>query len=810
MMKRWMLKRTGTWFVLVVFLFTTVFAMTCLEVKAYAANDLIIQSYTTDPDTVSNDFELSLVVKNISGADISDVDIDLSSNTNIAGQSSGLYIDNAISTIGDGDVKQVILPLKYTGDGSNQRVQVTFIYGADESTEYISLDVDVDDDDDNSPPFVSKDHVPTLNASIKGNDDVVAGSANTIHINLKNISKTTSAKNIVFVPVYSKDSAFTNAKATSTMPIKDLKYDDSTDMVLSVDVDKFANPGVHPFTFKLSFANAWNDEFTVEYTVYLEVSNYLSNASFDIRFAENQSVSAVAGGTFDLPIVLINNGSLSAKDVKIALSDLSQDTFMLSSGTGKNDFYRIYGNESKSLSYTLKASSTLKSGSHPVNFDISFTDEKGTVINEKLQLWVPVAGNEDRVSMLEILEIKPSMTSVKPGESFDVSVKIKNSGEYATQQIKVSADGGTVLLPVSQNLFIIPSLQKGETKSLIFRFQPQPDAARGGVPITIKVDSVDGGENTSIAQAISVFVDSTSDGKPEEGKNIPKIIVKSYSSEPTLVKAGENFVLNLEFLNTHASKTVKNIKGSFVVVESSNETGNVFSPVESSNTFYIDEIRPKGTTNWTLTLYTIPDAKSKTYTITVSFEYEDEAGNPYKADELIGIPVYQPSRFEVSEFSLPTETFMGQPVYVGFEMYNMGKTEIYNVKLSVEGDFEAQPKSNYFGNFESGRTEYFEINLIPTVVGQGNGRIVFQYENASGEKQELVKEISMNVIEMQMPPDGEIPVDGMPIPGDEGSQDKGFFGSIWFYIILGVVVVGGTVAIILVVRKRKKNKEFDF
>jgi len=138
------------------------------------------------------------------------------------------------------------------------------------------------------------------------------------------------------------------------------------------------------------------------------------------------------------------------------------------------------------------------------------------------------------------------------------------------------------------------------------------------------------------------------------------------------------------------------------------------------------------------------------------------------------------------------------------------------VKLNIEGDFDAQPKSNYFGNFESGRVEYFELNLIPMMVGPANGRIVFQYENASGEVQEVIKEISLNVMEMMMPPDDGFPVDGpgkpgMPgMPGMEEPTEKSFFKSVWFYIILGVVVIGTVVTIILVKRKRKKDKEFEF
>ena len=61
-----------------------------------------------------------------------------------------------------------------------------------------------------------------------------------------------------------------------------------------------------------------------------------------------------------------------------------------------------------------------------------------------------------------------------------------------------------------------------------------------------------------------------------------------------------------------------------------------------------------------------------------------------------------------------------------------------------------------------------------------------------------------------MPPDDGFPVDGPGMPGMEEPEQKSFFKSIWLYIILGVVVAGAVVTIILVRRKRKKDKEFEF
>lgn len=664
---------------------------------------------------------------------------------------------------------------------------------------------------DATVPIDTSRFKPEFIVSVPSNLELNAGETKTFELELKNASSVTAARNVIFSPIYKADSPFVSVKVLSDMPMVHLATKGSTTIELSVEVDKFAADGIYPFTFLLSYTNSWNDDLApTEHIVYIKVKNFQRNCNLNLNLPVDREVTAHAGDAFDLPLILKNEGTLLAKDIQVSISpsSLSQDTFMLSSGAGNVDYYKLYGNESRSLSFTLIASDKLKTGSYPVTFTIDYKDERGTAQKVEQQIWIPVTGSGSEASSINIVGITPSQTTVAPEDIFNVSVKVKNSGSLDVSQIKVYAETSDSLLPVSQNLIIIPTIKKGETTDVVFKFQPRPDAPRGSVPITIKVEPVNSSEGPSVAQAISVFVNST--GSDEAGKSIPKIIVNTYSSEPTLVKAGEQFVLNVQFRNTHSSKTVRNIKGNFIVTEQSNETGNVFSPVGSSNTFYIDKIEPNGTYDWTLTLYTIPDAKSKTYTVTISFEYEDEEGTQYKADELIGIPVYQPSRFETSEISVPPEAYVGQPVYIGFEMYNLGKTDLYNVKVRIEGDFDAQPKSNYFGNFTSGYREYFEFNIIPTMAGQVNGRIIVEYETATGEKQEYAKDISLNVMDMAMPVD-DFPVDNPMEPGADMPGQKGFFSSVWFYIILGVVVVGAAVAVVLIVRKRRKKKEeFEF
>ena len=132
------------------------------------------------------------------------------------------------------------------------------------------------------------------------------------------------------------------------------------------------------------------------------------------------------------------------------------------------------------------------------------------------------------------------------------------------------------------------------------------------------------------------------------------------------------------------------------------KTGSVFSPVQSSNTFYIARMDPGETAVKEMMMYTIPDAQAKTYVVKASFEYEYEEKDQLKTntmDDLFGIPVVQPAKLETSDVFVSEPAFVGEPVYLSSEFYNMGKVSLSNLMVKVEGDFDTG--TNYFvGNLK--------------------------------------------------------------------------------------------------------------
>jgi hypothetical protein len=183
------------------------------------------------------------------------------------------------------------------------------------------------------------------------------------------------------------------------------------------------------------------------------------------------------------------------------------------------------------------------------------------------------------------------------------------------------------------------------------------------------------------------------------------------------------------------------------------KTGNIFTPVNSSNTFYFDSIGPKGTAEKTIRLYTVPDAQPKTYTLTVNFEYEDANGTEYTATELLGINVKQPTEIELGETYIPEMMEIGGYINVSFEFYNTGKVDVSNLMIRLDGDVESSSKSMYYGTFESGNTEYYDNGFSIINEGTNNVKLIVSYDDPSGEHIEIVKDYVIEGMAPYIPED---------------------------------------------------------
>ncbi|MDR1062258.1 MAG: hypothetical protein LBL83_13860 [Clostridiales bacterium] len=321
--------------------------------------------------------------------------------------------------------------------------------------------------------------------------------------------------------------------------------------------------------------------------------------------------------------------------------------------------------------------------------------------------------------------------------------------------------------------------------------------------------------------------------KPDEKKDetttvkasVPKIIISRYSYEPEDAKAGQTVDITLTFFNTSMSETVKNIKAQLnsASSESSSSTasqGGIFTPVEGSNTFYIEQIEPRHEVDKSITLYIKGDAEPKSYPLYSDIEYEDSKNNPITARESISIPVSQQTKLMIGDINMAgAEASVGAGFGVSFEFINMGKTTLYNVMVSTAGPFSAQAQSYYAGNMLSGATDFYDGSVVPESAGEQMGAVVVTYEDAAGKTYEERKEFPISVMDSSdmdfggMGGDAALDSGGMgdgggePAPGLLGLAQR-FAKPLPIAIAAGaLLLIAGCVA--LAARRRKKRRRME-
>ena len=665
--------------------------------------------------------------------------------------------------------------------------------------------------------------------------EIDAGSSKTLSITIKNLA-TDSAKNIL-TTVSSETNGITAAFEGTDNYRSQLGNKASYKAKLVINVDSSVESGYYALKFSHSYLNTDNGEIPATSSIIqIKVNNTASSGTVVIENISSGASSIKAGADFSLEGVLNNKSNIDVSNVQVSIDGLDSSKIFIKNSINSVSYPFIIKNGSQNFAFKLSANDKLKSGSYPLTLKLSYNDGGKEPQTKEYTYYVTVGdggSSEGSSSEVYIESISTPNATIGVGQNFTMTAVVKNTSAAAAKNIKITAkpEGEGAIVPKSAAILQINNLNSGESQNLSFTFAPTAASKTQNYVIgftleyeTGKIKDDDTKEVISFTQYQGVNVSNPEGDKKDEEKDektsVPKIIVKAYQSDPVIVKAGQEFDLSMTFLNTNAQKPIKNIKAYLTVDEGTEKKGSVFSPVNSSNTFYIDQMAPKGEVTKNLRFYTIPDASPKTYTINVNFEYEDMENNEYKTTEIVGISVKQVTKLDVSEFVIDETGFVGQPIYLNFEMYNTGKVTLSNLMIKVEGNFDANQKSTYYGSFNPSSTEYYDNTLIPTEAGSQTGKIVISYEDDAGEKVEEVKEFNIEIMEsapmeegmgMMIDPETGFPLDpetGLPIDPATGLPIKKG-GGIIKYVAIGAVVLAAAAGGAVLYRRKKKKESFD-
>lgn len=334
----------------------------------------------------------------------------------------------------------------------------------------------------------------------------------------------------------------------------------------------------------------------------------------------------------------------------------------------------------------------------------------------------------------------------------------------------------------------------------------------GVYPVTVDVaaQTTDG---TPVQQTFTAYVTVT-DGKdpnaaqptpkPETPSSQPKIIVSGFSVNPASVTAGEGFTATITLENTSEKKTVQNMAVT-VTCDCPN-----FSFLGDSNTIYVGKLAKGDTTQLTLRYNTDLKTPAGRYNISLAMEYDNSDAMTLSSTGTVPVMVVQPLRVELEAPTIPEQANAGDTMPLSFQVMNMGRGPVYNVRVTLEAAGLIPSGSAFIGNMEAGTAATADMNVFVGTksmtegyegddkYGYTSGKITLVYEDEDGQAYTAETEFSTTI---------EPPV--IAASSDTVEEEPETASQWWISLLIGGVLIAAlAVALVLHARKGRRNEDF--
>lgn len=506
----------------------------------------------------------------------------------------------------------------------------------------------------------------------------------------------------------------------------------------------------------------------------------------------------ISGGhKYRFNITVENKGDLAMENVNIGVK--GSEGLIVAEGSDAAYIEKLAAGKKKVIPVVFRTQAELSSAIQyfNVSLDYSFTasGKKQTVQDERtLSLDAKISSAPSlRITGQHLAE------AIKADTEYDYIVTIHNYGDISVRELDIDFTSSDSLYFLDGTEFAqIERIRPGESADVTVRFKTTENISSLKQSISAAMKFVYGttaaaqkGEAASTVTLIAAGADSSA------ADAAPNIIIGNYDIGADQIPAGEVFDLAFDLYNTSSEKKVENL---VITVDAAGS----LSIYGGGNTYFYSELGAAGSLNEAVKLRALPTAETGTSSVTISFKYDYMDGsqrNTMTTSQTIYIPVYQPDKMSF-DVSAPTySVYAGNEVYITTSYLNKGRSDIANVKAEIVGDVGALSTSKVIGNVAPGGNGSFDFIVTPYMAGECSFTIKVTYEDAM--LNEVVKEIpvSFMVEEMFYPDPGSW---DMPITGEVDGETSGFP---WWIVWTGagVIVVGGVITLICVIKHKKKK-----
>lgn len=282
----------------------------------------------------------------------------------------------------------------------------------------------------------------------------------------------------------------------------------------------------------------------------------------------------------------------------------------------------------------------------------------------------------------------------------------------------------------------------------------------GTYPVELRADYLDvTGKQAS--QTFPVYVTIT-DGKtppdpneaPRQEVEKPELFISACKVEPETVGGEEEFSVAVTIDNIGA------IRARSVRLSYGSEAAGIV-PAETNNALHLPNIASEDRAEVTFRMKTTKDVLAGQQPFYITLDYADLYGGVYTNTRTFLITVTQPASMGYDPVSLPKEIAAGETVSLPANVFNLGKSTLRNVTVTLTGAGLFPTSSVFLGDIPPGEAGYGEMKVFIGMLsmtegytesyGPTTGTYTVAYQDDQGvnhaEETQVSTEIKQPVIE---------------------------------------------------------------
>lgn len=225
-----------------------------------------------------------------------------------------------------------------------------------------------------------------------------------------------------------------------------------------------------------------------------------------------------------------------------------------------------------------------------------------------------------------------------------------------------------------------------------------------------------------------------------------------------------------------------------------------FTLLSPSNAVYIGDLKSGATKEVTFEYQAGISVLPGQYDFGITCDYAYGKGAVNSDTGTAKVTIGEHLNVQFDDIQMPAEAIVSDTVTASLQAMNLGKTTIYNVRATIEGDGLNPGGTLFIGNIEPGTAASSSIQVTisgltesSVTYGDTKGTVTYYYEDADGKEYSETREFHMTV---------KSPFsDHSDEPEDEPQQWWMIMGIIGAVIILFIAV--------FVIRYVKRRKNYD-